>query len=399
MAYQSGRNVAVTYKVESNFGELPGASGATVFRPNSGQLTLAKEPIRSNEVRRDGMSTRGRHGSRSVTGQYAGDLSVGTFDSLIEAVFRGTFSVPLTISEATAAMSAATLAVAANSITASGGSWISAGLRVGDVVRLGAGFVAGNQNRNVRIVGLTATVITTAETLTVEAGPVSTYSLTRPKKLLQGMTARSFTFEEHEADIDGSEVFKGVRVGSMQLQMQPNGMCVLTFGLVGQDMEVMTGAAAPYFTSPAETVSIGLTAVEAKIRLGDGDVMDVSSVDLTLNLNAAAVPVVGSVLTPDVFTNLAAVEGTITALKQDVSRSQQFLDEDELSLHLMFEEHESGAADFCSFFIGNMTLASATKGEIGQDNARTQSFTLLVGVDDRGGAFDRSMIVYQTSAV
>lgn len=398
MAYQSGRNVAVSYAAEDDFGVKAAASPSKAFRPNSGQLTLAKEPIRSNEVRRDGMTTRGRHGSRSVTGSYAGDLSVGTFDDLIEAAFRGTFEPALTITEATAGLSSATLAVAANTITASAGSWITAGLRVGDVIRAGTGFAAGNKDRNLRVTGLTATVITVAETLTVEAGPIAAYSLTRPKTLLQGVTARSFTVEEHEIDIDGSEVFKGVRVGSLQIQLQPNGMTILTFGLVGQDMEVLTGAASPYFTDPTETVTIGLTAVEAKIRIGADDVLDVSSVDLTLNLNASGQPVVGSVLTPDVFTNLAGVEGTITALKSDVARSQQFLNEDELSLHLLFEEHESGAADFCSFFLGNLTLASATKGEIGQDNARTQSFTLLTGVDERGGAFDRTILKYQTSA-
>jgi len=394
MAYQSGRNVAVSYKQETVFGTLPGGTGAKAFRPNSGQLSLAKEPIRSNEVRRDGMSTRGRHGSRSVTGQYAGDLSVGTFDELIQAVFRGTFSPAITVTNT--AMTSIT--TTANTIVAAGGSWITQGLRVGDVIRLTDHSSADNNNRNLRITALTATVITVAETLTANATADTSFTITRPKKLIQGMTHRSFTFEEHEIDIDGSEVFKGVRVGSMQLQMQPNGMCILTFGLVGQDMEVMTGVAAPYFTSPSETVTIGLTAVEAKIRLGGSDVLDVSSIDLTLNLNASGTPVVGSVVTPEVFTNLATVEGTITALKQDVARSQQFLNETELSLHLLFEEHETGAADFCSFFIGNMTLASATKGEIGQDNGRTQSFSLLVGVDERGGAFDRSMIVYQTSA-
>lgn len=398
MAYQSGRNVAVSYKLETEFGQLPGATGAKAFRPNSGQLTLAKEPIRSNEIRRDGMSTRGRHGSRSVTGQYAGDLSVGTFDDLIEAVFRGTFEPALAITEATVELSSATLAVAANTITASAGSWITAGLRVGDVIQLGSGFVGGNQNLNVRITGLTASVITVAETLIVEAGPIASYSITRPKKLIQGVTPRSFTFEEHEIDIDGSEIFKGVRIGSLQIQLQPNGMTILTFGLVGQDMEVMTGPDAPYFTDPEETVSIGLTAVEAKIRLGGADVIDVSSIDMTLNLNASGTPVVGSVLTPDVFTNLASIEGTITALKQDVARSEQYLNEDELSLHLLFEENETGAADFCAFSIGNMTLASATKGEIGQDNARTQSFTIMCGVDERGGAFDRTILKFQTSA-
>lgn len=396
MAYQTGRQIEVAYKVEANYGTLPGATDAKVFRPNTGNLSLAIEPIRSNENRRDGMTTRPRHGSRSVTGQYSGDLSVGSYDELIEAVLRGTFSAALSVDET--AMSSATLAVAANSITASGGSWITAGLRVGDVIRLTDGFVAGNMNRNLRVTGLTATVITVAETLTVEAGPLTTYDIVRPKKVIQGVTARSFTFEEREIDIDNSEIFKGVRVGQMQIQMQPNGQCILTFNLVGQDMEQMEGAASPYFTSPSETVSIGLTAVEAKIRLGADDVLDVSSIDLTVNLNAAGHPVVGSNVTPDVFTNLANIEGSLTALKADATRAQQYLNEEELSLHLLFEEHESGLADFCAFHIGNMTFAAATKSDLGSDGARTQTFSLLVGKDMRGGAYDPTMISFQTSA-
>lgn len=398
MAYQTGRQIEVAYKLETTYGELPGATDAKVFRPNTGNLTLGIEPIRSNENRRDGMTTRGRHGTRSVTGQYSGDLSVGSYDDLIEAVFRGTFSPALTIDESAAAMTSATLAVGANTITASGGSWITAGLRVGDVIRLTDGFVAGNLNRNLRITGLTATVITVAETLTVEAGPIASFELVRPKKVIQGVTNRSFTFEEREIDIDNSEIFKGVRVGQMQIQMAPNGMCILTFNLVGQDMEQKTGADSPYFTDPVEAVSIGLTAVEAKVRLGADDVMDISSIDLTVNLNAAGQPVIGSNLTPDVFTNLANIEGSITALKADATRVTQYLDEAELSLHLLFEEQETGAADFCAFHVPNMTLASATKSELGQDGARTQSFAILCGKDMRGGAYDPTTISFQTSA-
>lgn len=396
MAYQSGRNIVLAFKEETNYGELAGASGATSLRANSGGLTLAKEPIRSSEVRRDGLASRGRHGSRSVTGQYAVDLSLGSFDKLIEAVFRGTFATALTITEATASL--ASITTTANTIVASAGSWITAGLRVGDVVRLSGHSSTGNNDRNLRITGLTASTITVAETLTVNAVADTAFTITRPRKLIQGLTARSFTVEEHEADIDGSEVFTGVRIGSLQISLQPNGMCVLTFGMVGQDMQVLSGAEAPYFTTPSEFTSVAMTAVEAKIRVGDADVMDVTALEINLNLNASGVPVVGSVVTPDVFTNTGTVEGSITALKQDVTRSQQYLNETVLSLHLLFEELESGAADFCAFYLGNLTLASATKGEIGSDNGRTQSFTLLTGADERGGAFDRTTIKYQTSA-
>ena len=107
---------------------------------------------------------------------------------------------------------------------------------------------------------------------------------------------------------------------------------------------------------------------------------------------------VGSVLTPDVFTNQANVEGSITALKKDLSRVQNFLAEDQLSLHLLFTENEAEPRDFCSFFIGNLTLSGATDSEVGQDNGRTQQLPLLIGKDERGGAYSDSTVVYQTSA-
>lgn len=397
MVYQSGRNIGVSWKLESNgFGKLAGPTGAKAFRPNSGSLLLSKEPSRPGENRRDLMTRRARHGSRAVAGSYVCDLSVGSVDELIEAVFRGVFTPVLTITEAMAGLTSIT--TSEHAIIAAAGSWITAGLRVGDVFRLAGHASAANNGINLRCIGLTASTITVAETLVANAVADAAFSVVRPKKLLQGVLARSFNFEEHEADIDGSEVFKGVRVTSLQVQLQPNGNCTLTFGLVGQDMEMMTGANAPYFTDPVEYVSIGLSAIEAMVRLGSVDMLDVTALDITLNLNGAGVPVVGSKVTPEVFTNVATVEGSITALKSDVTRGQQFLNETELSLHLMFVEPDSVANDFCSFFLGNFTLGSATKGEIGTDNGRTQSFSLLPGVDERGGAFDRTILKYQTSA-
>lgn len=394
MGYQTGRNVFVAYKPEVAFGILPGPTGAKYFRPNTGALSLSKEPIRSGENRRDGMTSRGRHGSRSVGGSYAGDLSVGTHDSLIEAVLRGTFDAPLALVGLSVAVDAAN-----RTFTRAAGSWITDGVRVGDVGRFGA-FTAGgaaNNGRNFTVVGLTATVMTVAETpATIAQQTAITFA--RPKKVIQGTTRRSFTFEEHELDIDGSEVFKGCRIGSMQLQMQPNGMATLTFGIVGQDMEVMTGAEAPYFTNAVESTTIGLTAVEALIRLGSTSVLDVTGINLTVNLNAAGQPVVGSSITPDVFDNLATIEGSVTALRQDVSRVQQFLNEDQLSLSLVFAENAAEPRSFCSFFLGNLTFSSATKSELGADGPRTQTLNLLVGKDERGGAFDPTMISFQSSA-
>lgn len=394
MGYQSGRNILVAYKEETAYGELPAASGAKVFRPNTGGLNLTKGTIQSNENRRDGMTTRARHGQRSLAGSYGGDISLGSFDDLIAAVFRGTFDAPL-------ALTGLSLTVddVARTFTRSSGSWITDGVKVGDVVRFDDFTTVGNNDRNFRVTGVTATVLTVADEPVEVTVAETGVTMSRPKKVIQGLTPRSFAFEEYEADIDGSEVALGVRVGSMQIQLQPNGMGVLTFNFAGQDSTVLEGADAPHFSSPVATTSIGMTAVEAAIRLGDEDLVDLTSLDITVDLRAAGAEVVGRTTTPDVFTNNATVEGNMTALRKDFARVKNFLAEDVLSLHLMFTENESEPRDFAAFYIGNLTLASASKSELGADGPRTQTIGLNIGKDERGGAFDPTMIKFQTSAV
>ena len=85
MAFQSARQVEVIYKEQSVLGTPESGSGATGFRAHTGGLNLTKDPINSNENRRDGQRTRGRGGSRTVAGQYVADLSVESFDQLIAA--------------------------------------------------------------------------------------------------------------------------------------------------------------------------------------------------------------------------------------------------------------------------------------------------------------------------
>jgi hypothetical protein len=393
MAYQTGRNIVVNYKAETTFGTLAGATGSTGFRANRGAVNLTKAAIRSGENRRDGMMTRGRHGSRSVGGNYTGDLSLGTFDALFEAVFRSTIDSPIALTGLSL-----TADNAAKTITRGSGSWITDGIRVGDVIRGTLWTTTANNNKNWRVVGVTATVLTLAEAPTTVSVAETGVAITRPKKLLQGTTRRSFTWEENELDIDASEVFTGCRIGGMTLNLTPDGMITVQFTMVGQDMQVMSGAGAPYFTNPTLTTSLGMTSVEAVIRYGTTDVLDLTALELSINLNAAAQPVVGSLITPDVFDNLATMEGRITALRQDMTRVQDFLSENQVAIHLMFTENEAAPADFCSFFLGNVTLSGATKSELGNDGARTQDSTLMIGKDERGGAYNPSMISFQTSS-
>lgn len=398
MTYQTGRNIAVTYAPEQAFGVAPSNNSPTAynFRPNTGTLNLDKTPIQSGENRRDGMMTRGRHGFKKVSGGYTGDLSLGTYDPLFEAVSRGTWSSVATITQA----QMTSITVGANTIVAAAGNWITQGLRVGDVIRLTGQTQAGNNSRNLRITALSASTITVAETMVIDGTPDSTFSIARPKKLIQGTTPRSFTFEESELDIDGSELFTGVRIGSLNYKMAPNGMITVTFNGVGQNMETLDGSLSPYFGSFTQTSSLGMTAVEATILLNGVARVDLTAFDITIDLKADGVNTVGSVITPDVFTNLANVTMNVTALRQDLSDTAKFLNETSLAIHILATENEAEPKDFFSLYVPYFTFGTSQKSQLGADGPRSLTLTGLVGIDPTGDAngYDPTMVKFQTSA-
>lgn len=399
MAFQTARQIEVAYKEQSVMGTPETGSGGLGFRANSGGLNLTKDPINSNENRRDGQRTRGRHGSRSVSGQYTGNLSVGTFDSLIAAMLWGAFGSDLVITEATSG-GPTQITTTTSTIVGNAGSWITAGLRVGDMIRLTNHSTAGNNSKNLGpILGLSATTITLpAGQLTLNAVADTAFTITRPKKVICGSTRKAFTFEEREIDIDGSEIFEWCRVSSLEISLQPNAMATVTIGLVGRNMTTAEGGSSPSLTSPTYTTTQGLTAVEAALYLGTTQVTDLTGVTIRMDRRAAGNPVVGSNLTPDVFDNDLEITGSITGLRQDFTRTTAFLNETDLSLSLKFAENETEPADFIAVHVPYLSLATSSKSELGQDGPRTQTLDLLIGKDERGGAYEATMIAFQSTA-
>ncbi|WP_424813567.1 phage tail tube protein [Roseococcus sp. YIM B11640] len=397
--YQSGRNVVVAYKANAGVYGTPATSGAGAsgLRFNTGGLNLTKQLIESGENRRDGMSTRGRHGLRSVAGSYAAELQVGAFDALFEAALRSTWVASATVTQAT--MSSATLSVAADGYVASTGSWITAGLRVGDEIQFTAGVTVANRVRT-RIVGLTATKITVAEPLTVEAGPIATWSVTRAKKLIQASSPvdRDFSWEEYAVDIDQSIRYDGVRVTGFQLSMQPNGMVMVTFNLMGQDGVPLSTAASPYFTSPTFPTNGPLCSVEAAINFGGENLIDATAWELNFDLGAQPAQVIASTRTPDIFPGLAKVTGSITALRRNLNRLSDFLAETQVGFYCRLAENEASPADFMGVAITNMTIGGAQGSQWGADGPQTVQMPFVVGIDEAGGAFDPTMLKLTSSA-
>lgn len=393
MPSQTGRNILVAYKPEVTFNLAPAAGSGFRFRPNGGGLKLAQAPIQPNEIRNDGMTAMGRYGSKTLTGGYSGDLSLGTFDTLIEAALRGTWVAAVAITQATMT----SITTGANTIVAAAGSWITQGVRVGDVVRLTGHSTAANNSKNLRVTGVTALTITVAETLIVDAVADTSFTLTISKKVTQGVVRRSFTFEEYDQDIDLTEQSTGIRVSSMKITGQPDGMCIIEFGLVGADMNPLASGASPFFTSPTLSTTIALTMVDATIRFGGADIATLTSFELMLDLTASGLKVIGSRVTPDVFENPATVSGSISGVRSDFTNITRALAETELELHVLMVEPEAEPKDFVSLFVPRIKIQVPDKG-IGGDGAMIETMPFMVGPKEGTTGYDTTMLAVATSA-
>lgn len=395
--YQTGRNILVAYKSEgATFNVAPAAAGATRFRPNpSPGLNLAKAEIPPGEIRSDGQTSMVRYGSKSVAGGYVADISVGTFDSLLEAALRGTWTAAVAITQATMT----SITTGANTIVAAAGSWITQGVRVGDVVRLTLHSTAANNNRNLRVTGVTALTITVAETLTVDAVADATFTLTVSKKLFQAATPvrRSFTFEEYDADVDLTEQVTGARVSSLKISGQPDGMCIVEFGIVGADLTPLGTGASPFFTAPTLSTSSALTLVDATIRYAGADIATLTSFEVMLDLTAKTLPVIGSTVTPDVFENPAAMSGSISGVRSDFTNLTRFTAETELELHVLMVQPEAEPKGFISAFLPRIKLGGVGKS-FGGDGAMIETMPFRVGPKEATTGYDNTMIMLATSA-
>lgn len=402
--YQDQNSGYLAYKVQSGLGSAASGSGATILRQTGGNgARMAKAAIESNEVRRDGMRPRGRHGTQATTGAWTGEVSLGSHDDVLEAVMRGTWSTDLTLDEG----DFTSLTTGANTIILTSGDPRSLGLAIGDVIRLADFSTAGNNDRNLRITGLDATTITVAETLTVNGSADTDCSIVRVgKKLINpaSLVKRYFTLEEYEAGIDESELFTDFVWGSIKLSMAPDGLLMADVSGVGTgQFAVEDNAAAPVFTSPTLGTAIPLAVLDASIRVGANDVVDLTSFDITIDIAPNAPKVIASKYSPDVFAaGQMAVTINLTALRKDLAYVSDYLDETPLSLQVLAVTNDAEPKDFLSIFVPNFTLGGVDKSALNKASGpRTQTISIppaLVGFDDIGTGHDFCMVKLQSSA-
>lgn len=397
---------------EATFGTAPSAGSASAkkLRRVSTSLALGKDVFQSAEARPDQQVADMRHGTKRPGGGIEGELCNVAYDDLIAALLRTTFVAGTTTLAATYTTIAATNTSGTvgedgsiGTLVWTAGDPVTEGFRVGDVVRLtGAGFGA-NAAKNFRIISFGGTsnrTITVTPSPAVVAAQAGTSIGVAGRKALIGTDKPSFTLEQSFGDIDMSELFVGMRVGSGAFRVPPNGMATVSFGFMGQNMSVKEGADAPYFTAPTAIGTDGIFAgPQGALRFAGVEQAVVTGVDINVDLGLSADPVVGRDTVPAIFYGVTQVNGSVSLFLEDATTLNAFINESQVELVVMVD---SGAepANFLCFNMQRVKLGGATKTVAAQGGVvQTHPFTalLVTGPATTNGGKDVSSLVIQRS--
>lgn len=399
MTYQSNSNITVAAKRETVTGTanatVTGAVGVRLI--GSTGLTLKRVPIQSQEISADGVMPMGRLGGKSVDGSYSTEMSVGgAFALFSEAVMRSTWATSTSITFATMT----TVAVGTNEVVATGGSWITQGIRVGDLFKLVGTTVSGNNNVNTRVIAVTTLTISTVTGAFTTLAATVTGTLTVLPKLVTATTPTrvSHTIEQYDEDTDLSELFLGCRCIGAKFSFKPGQMATAEYSFLGMDRTALTTGTSPWFTSPTYTTGLALIADDSAIRFNGATVATFNGFDLEFTIDAAGENVLGSFVSPDIFDNRLTVKGTVSGLRSDFSKLTLYDAETEFEVSILLQEPASAPKPCIGFFLPRCKISALSAPVGGGDGPKVETLELMIGPKVAATGYDGTVVSISSSS-
>lgn len=389
MAISKGTSKVVAYKRESTWGTLAGATSGKLLRRVTASFNLVKEAYESGEIRTDRQIADFRHGVRSAEGSLNGELSPASYADFMGSIVGRDFTTA-------PASGGASVTIAASgalyTVTRATGSFLTDGFTVGQVVRLtGAGLNAANVGKNLLIAAMTATVLTVKVvngSVLVEEGPIASVTTTSVGKTTlvpaTGHTDQSYTVEEWYSDIAQSEVYTGMKLNSMAVQLPATGLTTIDFGFAGKDLT--QSGTSQYFSSPTAQNSNGIFAAVNGVMLVNGaPVALVTSADFSVERATENATAVGSNSVSEIFTGRIRVTGNLSVYFQDAAFRTYFDAETPVSIVLTLTTDSTANSDFVTFTLPKVKLGSFTRDDSELGVIASASFQALLNSNGTAG--------------
>ena len=413
MPDQMAVDVQASLKLETVAGVAAAAGGGALMMRllDSQGLKKGFTAVQSGEHRNDHVRPMPRLGGGDVGGNYVTELTVGgAVDELLQAVQRRTWAAPLTITTATTGFATGVVTVAVTAtqatFTTSAGDWVAAGVRVGDVVTWTGLTTAANNNLRLRVIAVAPTIITTSlpppQIGTLVAGASgSVWTLTRAKKLTTSgvPVRRTYTFEQHEFGVDGSELFTGVKCTQVELRLTPRGITQCTWTLIGMDGQVLSSAQAPWFTNASVTSGEPVLGDDTSIRFNGNEVAKFTGLTLTITVEASGLPALGQRAAAGVYDNDVTYSGNITIVREDHSRLAMLNSETEFQLHMLTQEPGADPRGAIGLYVPRAKLGDVETPFRGSTGPKIETLPLHIAPREAATGFDASALnLFSTAA-
>jgi len=386
-----GINKTVAYKKQTGLGVAASGAGGTLLRRVTTNINLTKDSYENNEIVSHQQSTGSTYGIAKSGGTLNGLLSGTTWMPFLGSLVR---KDPL----ATAAITAASLTIAASgsnyTITRAAGSWLTDGVKVGDVTQLSVGALnANNLAKNVVVVSMTATVLTvnvllSGGALTAE-GPITGCTVTVMGKKswvpTTGHTSDYYTFEDYYQDISTrSHLWPDIQIGSVDLGMPATGNVTANFALVGLGGKTESGVQVLTTPTAAPTTAV-FGSVAGAAYVSGVRYSTITSFSLKIDGSVAqGEATIGSNTIADVQRGRIKVSGSFSYLYDSDTIGANFLNETTVSLALILADARTAAANTMAFVMPEVKLFSNDVDDGEKQLIRTVNFT--AEIPTTGGA-------------
>ena len=161
-----------------------------------------------------------------------------------------------------------------------------------------------------------------------------------------GHVSRKFAVETYYTDADIYRLFTECRVGGFNMTLPATGMATVEMPFMGRDMETGSAGRAPFFTAPTDPTTTGVNAaVNGLIRVAGDNLGVVTGATINFAFNPTGDPVVGQNFVPEIFLGRANVTGQITAMLEDFTLIDYFVNETEVEILLLLTSGTGATAD------------------------------------------------------
>jgi hypothetical protein len=369
----SSNQTALRFIKESTFGVTPSTPALQELRYTGESINFNITNTTSNEIRSDRMTSDLVQTSADTSGDIQIELSADSYDSFIMAALgAAAWSSPITLTPTTIAAAATT-----NRYTI--GSGTTAGIVVGQWIKLG-GFAnaANNGYKQVKEV-VSTTVIEVFQDLVTESA-VTGATILVSKYVRNGVTYHSYTIQKDLIDASTRTYFqfKGMRVGSLSLSFSTGSILTGSFSFMGLTATVSDAQIA------GATV-VAPTATEVMNSVGDisniwfdGDPSTASFASLSLDINGSlrAQDAIGTLGHVGIALGRFAITGSTQIYFENKALYDKYLNATEFSYSFAVEDNAGNAFIFTLPRV-KFSSASVVSGGLDQDTIMDASFEAI----------------------